>query len=121
MQQISGPGQGPFTGLILLISGILRFVVISILGLLALILGLAAFIIIIIPLIIYLLITKRKFINVVRGTKTRFNASASARQAEGSPFTTFTTNQNFGRAPQGFGRSTQEEEVDIDIPAKEDK
>ena len=121
MQQISGPGQGPFTALILFISAILRFIILSILGLLALILGLAAFIIVIIPLIIYLLITKRKFINVVRSTKTRFNASASARQAGGSPFTTFTTNQSFGGNPQGFGRATQEEEVDIDIPAKEDK
>ena len=37
------PGQGPFTALILFISAILRFIIVSILGLLALILGLGIF------------------------------------------------------------------------------
>ena len=114
MQQISGPGQGPFTTLALLISGLLRFIAITILGLIALILGLGLFIIIIVPLIIYLIITKRKFINVLKSTKTRFNSSASTKTYSQDPFTSFTSPHSFSSPQQN------EEEVDIDVPAKED-
>ena len=111
MQHLSGPGQGPFTTLVLFISGILRILIISILGVVAFIIGLAAFLIIIVPLLIYLLITKRKFINFIRSSKTQFKG-ASFKNSQSGSFRNFSSQQGFHSSVQN------EEEVDIDIPAK---
>ena len=109
MQQISGPGQGIFASLIIFLMRLWRFIALSLLAIVALILGAVAFLIIIVPLIIYLLITKRKFINVMRTSKARFTTSQQSTQ----------TFKNFS-SQQARPFQTEEEEVDIDIPAKED-
>ncbi|MDD7987515.1 hypothetical protein PQO01_21385 [Lentisphaera marina] len=108
MQQISGSGQGFFSSLMLFLMRLWRFIALSLLAIVALILGAAAFLIIIVPLIIYLLITKRKFINVMRSSTSRFNNKSSAQ-----------TFKNFS-SQQAPPFQSQEEEVDIDIPAKKD-
>ena len=108
MQQLSGTGQGFFSSLMLFLMRLWRFIALSLLALIAIILGAVAFLIIIVPLMIYLLITKRKFINVVRTSKARFKGTQSSQS-----FKNFSS-----QGTQPF--QSQEEEVDIDIPAKED-
>ena len=111
MQNISGPGQNSITSAFQLIFGILRFLVVSFLGLLAIVIGIIAFLIFFIPLLIYILITKRKLFNTIKNTKAKFTSASSASGPQ--------IFSNFNRSKDFRQNVYAEEEVDIDIPAKE--